>query len=157
MQYIFLSIFIAGLDLITKYQVQKRMNPFESVPIIKNVFHITYVQNTGAAFSILSGRIFLFILASIIIICAIIFILIKYPIKQKTLGIALAMVLGGAAGNFIDRIRYGYVVDFFDFRIWPVFNVADCAIVIGTVILGYFLLFRIDSEKLECKNCRRLD
>lgn len=157
MPYIILSIFIAGLDLATKYRVQKTMDPFDSIPIIKNVFHITYVQNTGAAFSILSGRIFLFILASIIIISAITFILIKYPIKQKTFGIALAMVLGGATGNFIDRMRYGYVIDFLDFRIWPVFNVADCAIVIGTVILGYFLLFRLDSEKLEFKNGRRLD
>lgn len=152
--YIILSIVILAADMVTKYFVQRKMEPYDSIPVIKNIFHITYVQNTGAAFSILKGKIFFFTAVSVIITLIIIFIMIKYPIKEKILGIAMAMVLGGAVGNLIDRLRYGYVVDFLDFRIWPVFNIADCAIVVGTLILAYLITFRAEPGSLQSKNRR---
>lgn len=127
------------------------MNPYESIPILKNIFHITYVQNTGAAFSILKGRTFFFTTVSSIVILVIIFFVIKYPIKERAFGIVMGMILGGALGNLIDRVRYGYVVDFIDFRIWPVFNVADCAIVVGVLILVYFIAFHPEFQSLYNK------
>lgn len=152
--YIILSIVILAADMVTKYFVQRKMEPYDSIPVIKNIFHITYVQNTGAAFSILKGKIFFFTAVSVIITLIIIFIMIKYPIKEKIFGIAMAMVLGGAVGNLIDRLRYGYVVDFLDFRIWPVFNIADCAIVVGTLILAYLITFHTEPKGLQSKNRR---
>ena len=123
-------------------------------PCLGKYFHITYVQNTGAAFSILKGKTFLFTAVSSVIILTIIYILIKYPIKRKIFGIVMAMILGGAFGNLIDRLRYGYVVDFLDFRVWPVFNIADCAIVLGVVVLAYLITFHPEFRNLNIKNRR---
>jgi signal peptidase II len=124
------------------------MVPHQSIPVIKNVFHITYVQNTGAAFSILKGKTFLFTVVSSIVIVIITLVLIKLPAKHKAFGIVMALILGGAMGNFIDRLRFGYVVDFLDFRVWPVFNIADCAIVIGVLILAYLITFHPEYQSL---------
>lgn len=109
--YFAISFFILVLDLFTKHIV-KNMVPHQSIPVIKNVFHITYVQNTGAAFSILKGKTFLFTVVSSIVIVIITLVLIKLPAKHKAFGIVMALILGGAMGNFIDRLRFGYVVDF---------------------------------------------
>jgi signal peptidase II len=124
------------------------MVPHQSIPVIKNVFHITYVQNTGAAFSILKDKTFLFTVVSSIVIVIITLVLIKLPAKHKAFGIVMALILGGAMGNFIDRLRFGYVVDFLDFRVWPVFNIADCAIVIGVLILAYLITFHPEYQSL---------
>jgi len=133
---------VLAADQISKYIVRLKMNPHESLPVIKGIFHITYVQNTGAAFSILRGKTYFFIMVSIVIILAVIIFLRKVPPEKKLLRIAMALVLGGAAGNnLIDRLRFGYVVDFLDFRIWPVFNIADSAIVVGVIILAYLMIF----------------
>ena len=146
--YFAISFFILVLDLFTKHIVQKNMVPHKSIPVIKNVFHITYVQNTGAAFSILKGKTFLFTVVSSIVIVIITLVLIKLPAKHKAFGIVMALILGGAMGNFIDRLRFGYVVDFLDFRVWPVFNIADCAIVIGVLILAYLITFHPEYQSL---------
>lgn len=130
------------------------MVPHQSIPVLDNIFHITYVQNTGAAFSILKGKTFFFTVVSFIVILVITFILIKHPIKHKAVGIVMAMILGGAIGNLIDRLRFGYVVDFLDFRVWPVFNIADCAIVLGVLILAYLITFHPDYQSLYSKNRR---
>ena len=152
--YFIISILILAADIITKYLVQRAMKPYQSIPVLKNIFHITYVQNTGAAFSILKGKTFFFTAVSFIIILAIVFILIKNPIKERVFGIVMAMILGGAVGNLVDRLRYGYVVDFLDFRVWPVFNIADCAIVIGVLILVYLITFHPEYQSLYSKNRR---
>jgi signal peptidase II len=152
--YFIISFLILTADIISKHLVQRAMKPYQSIPIFKNIFHITYVQNTGAAFSILQGKTLFFAIVSSIIIVTIVFILIKYPIKVKVYGIVMAMILGGAVGNLIDRLRYGYVVDFLDFRVWPVFNIADCAIVVGVLILTYLITFHPDFQSLYSKNRR---
>ncbi|HHY70922.1 MAG TPA: signal peptidase II [Thermoanaerobacterales bacterium] len=152
--YFIITILILVADIITKYMVQRAMEPYESIPVLKNIFHITYVQNTGAAFSILKGKTLFFTVVSFAAILLIVYILIKYPIKEKVYGIVMAMILGGAVGNLIDRLRYGYVVDFLDFRIWPVFNIADCAIVIGVLILTYLITFHPEFQSLYSKNRR---
>lgn len=152
--YFIISILIFAADITTKHLVQRAMKPYQSIPVLENIFHITYVQNTGAAFSILKGKTFLFTAVSSVIILTIIYILIKYPIKRKIFGIVMAMILGGAFGNLIDRLRYGYVVDFLDFRVWPVFNIADCAIVLGVVVLAYLITFHPEFRNLNIKNRR---
>jgi len=152
--YFIISFLILAIDLFTKYLVQKNMQPYQTIPVIDNIFHITYVQNTGAAFSILKGKTLFFTVVSFAVILVIAFVLIKYPIKHKVFGIIMAMILGGALGNLVDRLRLGYVVDFLDFRVWPVFNIADCAIVLGVIILAYLITFHPDFQSLHSKNRR---
>ena len=148
MDVIFIGMLVILVDQITKHLIQMNMDPYTSIPVIKNIFHITYVQNTGAAFSILKGKTLFFSVVSLVIVFAIIMILIKYPIKRRLSRMVFASILGGAIGNLIDRIRFGYVVDFIDFRVWPVFNIADCAIVIGVSALAYLIIFDPELETL---------
>jgi signal peptidase II len=100
------------------------------------------VHNRGAAFGILKNQLFLFILSSIFAIILIYFNLKKSRNKNKLSlnNLALGLILSGAIGNLIDRLLLGYVVDFLDFRVWPVFNVADSAITVGAVLLAWSLL-----------------
>lgn len=134
-------ILIFGLDQVTKLIVLKNFALYESKPIIEGIFHLTYVRNIGAAFSILQNqRTFLIITSSIVMIVIIWFLLSKkYP--NTMVLYSLILVLAGAMGNLVDRIRFGYVVDFFDFLIWPVFNIADMSIVVGAILLGYYYIF----------------
>ncbi|MCR3922593.1 MAG: signal peptidase II [Firmicutes bacterium] len=130
----------------TKWFITHTMTVRQSIPIIKNVFHITYVRNPGAAFSLLANRTSLLIVVVVIIIIIIMVILYRLPVEDKLLRVALTFLLAGALGNLIDRIRFGYVIDFLDLRVWPVFNVADIAIFIG---IGLLLLdvIRTPREK----------
>tara|TARA_Y100000310_G_C20181566_1_gene578387 strand:+ start:230 stop:583 length:354 start_codon:yes stop_codon:yes gene_type:complete len=110
----------------------------QSIPLIKNILHLTYIQNTGAGFGILKGSNTILIFTSLIIIGAILFNFKKIT-KEKSINIPIALILGGAIGNLIDRILVGHVIDFMDFRIWPAFNVADSAITIGALwLIVYF-------------------
>ncbi len=133
-----ISLFVILLDQLTKYLVSKYMELHQSIPLIKNILHITYIQNTGAGFGILKGWNMLLIFISLIIIGIILFYFDRV-IKEKPIHIPVALVLGGAVGNLIDRIFLGYVLDFIDFRIWPAFNVADSCITIGALwLIVYF-------------------
>ncbi|MFC1576246.1 signal peptidase II [Candidatus Omnitrophota bacterium] len=128
------------LDQLSKALVLRSLVPGESVEVVKNIFYLTLVHNTGAAFGIFRHQTFFFIIVSVL---AVIVIAVYIKRKQNIIFMrdaALALVLGGALGNLVDRLRFGYVVDFFDFRIWPVFNVADSAITIGTFLLIISLL-----------------
>lgn len=148
MDFIFASLLIIIIDQLSKYFIDTSLNLYESIPLVKNILHITYVQNTGAAFSILQGKTLFFSFVSIFIITFIVYIVFKTPITKKSHRWVLSAIVGGAIGNLIDRIRFGYVIDFIDFRIWPVFNIADCAIVIGVVFLVYIIAFDPDVDKL---------
>jgi len=136
---------ILSLDQLSKFIVSKYLSAGQSVPIVKNILHLTLVHNTGAAFGIFKNQTFVFIIISLIALPAIYF-----NFKAKAAGqgqdkltrLALLLVISGAIGNLIDRIAWGYVIDFIDLRIWPVFNAADSAITIGAVLLGYSLLKR---------------
>lgn len=141
------AAFIFAVDQLTKALVKMHMAPNQSIPVIDNILHLTYVQNTGAAFSLLKGRVFFFVVVSFAVIAVIVYYLIRLPKEKKLFKFTLALVLGGAFGNLVDRLRFGYVVDFIDFRIWPVFNVADSAVVIGVLLLLYLVMF--DSEILK--------
>lgn len=140
---------VVALDQLTKALVMRSMVPGQSIPIIQDVFHLTYVLNPGAAFGILSNqRMFLLITGAVLIAATAYF----YPLLKKSdawLRLGATAILSGAVANLIDRAQTGYVVDFFDFRVWPVFNIADIAIVVGMGFMIYAILFRIDSGKVE--------
>ncbi|QSQ09803.1 Lipoprotein signal peptidase [Koleobacter methoxysyntrophicus] len=136
----FLIAGIIVLDQLTKILIQRNFALHESLGVIENVFHITFVPNYGAAFGILKDKTFFFILTSLIVIISFLFYLKYVPKEKKILRYALVLQIGGAVGNLIDRIRLGYVIDFLDFRVWPVFNVADMAIVFGVGLLIYQIL-----------------
>ena len=133
------SWLIGGLtllaDRLTKSFVIACCHPGQSLPLIPSLLHLTYVQNTGAAFGLFKGRQLLFIIISVVVIGWISRELLTRPPTDARLTWAFGLILGGAVGNLIDRLRVGYVVDFIDLRVWPVFNVGDSAITIGIALL----------------------
>ncbi|MGI6604536.1 MAG: signal peptidase II [Firmicutes bacterium] len=128
------------LDQLCKLAVQRYLLPGETIPIWPGVFHLTYVQNPGAAFGILKYQTGFFVAVTVLVVAAIIVFARRLGPGMGMVRFALALELGGALGNLMDRLRYGYVVDFFDFRVWPVFNIADSAIVVGVGLLFIYLL-----------------
>ncbi|ADL68760.1 signal peptidase II [Thermoanaerobacterium thermosaccharolyticum] len=136
---VFIAIII---DQMSKYFVVKYLKPIGSFPIINNIFHFTYVENRGAAFGILQNRTLFFIIITVIVGTILIYSIVKIP-GSTFYKFTLSMILGGAIGNLIDRVRLGYVVDFIDFKFFPaVFNLADSMIVVGAFLLCYILIFK---------------
>lgn len=135
---IILTILVLLLDFFSKYMISKLMIVNDSISLIDNFFSITYVKNTGAAFSIFSNNTILVIVISIFIIGLLIFYIYKNRGYNKIEDISYALILGGAIGNLLDRLIYGYVIDFLDFKIFsydaPIFNLADTFIVIGVIL-----------------------
>lgn len=123
------------LDQLTKLLIRQNFQIGQSVPIIKNILHLTYVTNTGSAFGLFRNFNSAFILFSIPVILFILHYLKKIKGNEKALLLAAGLLLGGTIGNLIDRLAYGHVIDFIDFRIWPVFNVADSAVTISIFLL----------------------
>ena len=144
-----LTIILVIIDLTVKLIIKNTMIPNQSITIINNFFYITYVKNTGAAWSILSGRKIFLIIFSLIVIISIIYYIIKRKENNRLESIGYSMVLSGAIGNLIDRIIYGYVIDYLDFYIfnydYPIFNIADILIVIGIIII--FISYGGKNEK----------
>ncbi|MCM8789677.1 MAG: signal peptidase II [Candidatus Omnitrophica bacterium] len=136
----FIVLFVLALDRLTKILVSSILSLNQSAAVIKGIFHITLVHNKGAAFGILKNQLLLLITTSLIAIF-LIFKDFKKNKRDRTYNISLSLILGGALGNLIDRVVFGYVIDFLDFRVWPVFNVADSAITIGVIMMGYSILF----------------
>jgi signal peptidase II len=132
---------VVALDQLTKYLVIVYLQPASTVPVINRFFYLTYVENTGAAFGILRDKTWLLSILTIVIIIAAILYIFKSRMLAPIVKISMALIVAGAMGNLIDRIRLGYVIDFFDFTVWPVFNIADISVVIGTAILVFILLF----------------
>ncbi|MFZ5967601.1 MAG: signal peptidase II [Bacillota bacterium] len=131
------------IDQLSKYLTVIYLKTIESYPLINNVFHLTYAENTGAAFSMFSGKQPLLIILTLIIIVALLFYLIRnLKTDQVFLKFSLSLIIGGALGNLIDRIRLNYVVDMLDFTLinYPVFNMADVFVVSGAVIFAYTIL-----------------
>jgi signal peptidase II len=129
---------VAGLvlvsDQITKSLIRATLAVGQSVPE-DGFFRLTHVINTGAAFGILQGQGVLILVSTFIGVAAIILYYVFPPLNSTLLGFGLGLQLGGALGNLLDRVRYGHVTDFLDFRVWPVFNLADSAIVVGVALL----------------------
>jgi signal peptidase II len=130
------------LDWITKQWALRSLALGESI-VIAPFFYLTHVHNTGSAFGLFQNNNWVLLGIALVIFGL---LLAAVPRLIADLGcwaeIGIGLVLGGALGNIIDRLRFGYVVDFFDFRVWPVFNIADSAISVGTVLLAWRLWFR---------------
>ena len=129
---LFLAVVL--LDQLSKSLILRRMSFNQSIPVIPSVFHITLVGNTGIAFGLFKGNSALLVFVGILTLFWIYGFIRRRQIRDRTLLIGLGLVSGGAFGNLMDRIHYGYVIDFLDFRIWPVFNIADLCISIGTAL-----------------------
>lgn len=143
---IILIILGIGLDQLTKYLVVHNIKNSGSLTIIKNVLRITYVENRGAAFGILQEQMWFFILITVVTLSVLFYMLIRnYKHMSLWVIISLSMVIGGTIGNFIDRWRLGYVVDFISLRFFnrydfAVFNVADMLIVVGGIMIMIAIL-----------------
>ena len=136
-----IAISVIILDQVTKFLALRFLQLNTPVELIKNFLNLTLVHNRGAAFGFFQNQLLLFVLVSFFAIG-----LILFNLKNKTnsfiLKLSLSLILGGAVGNLIDRLRFGFVVDFLDLRIWPVFNIADSVITLAAILLTWELLFR---------------
>lgn len=140
-----LAILSVGLDQLTKWWIANHFYPGQSIPET-GFFRLTYVQNTGAAFSIFQNNVSILALVSLVgAIVTLVFIfwgLPRLPILNTRINkIALGLILGGICGNMIDRFWLHYVRDFFDVSIWPIFNISDSSMVVGIIIFAFSLLF----------------
>ena len=136
---IILTIVFLIIDIVSKLVVSNLMTVNDSILVVKNFFYITYVKNTGAAWSIFSCETLGLIIVSLIIISFIIYYISKNKPSTKIEKIGYSMILGGSFGNLLDRIVYGYVIDFLDFNIfgynYPIFNLADSFIFVGVMLI----------------------
>lgn len=141
MYFYLVAIGVLLLDQIVKFAVRSNMTLGESIPIIEHVFHFTYIENPGAAFGMMANKTGFFVVLTVMIICVMFYLYHKQENKRTMLSLALGLVVSGAVGNLIDRVTKGTVTDVFDCRIWPIFNIADMAIVLGLGYLAYRLIF----------------
>jgi signal peptidase II len=137
------------IDRTTKIFFSDLLAYGESLPVIRNILHMTLVHNTGIAFGFFKDQGIVFIVIPAIAIFLLVFNIYYYRQNNEALRriyiVAFSLILGGAIGNLIDRVVYGYVIDFIDFRVWPVFNIADSAITIGAIIIA-FKCFRLSAK-----------
>jgi signal peptidase II len=150
-------VIVVLADQLTKAWVQSGMRLHQSIPVIDNFFSLTYIRNPGAAFGLFSDgggtvRTVFFILVSVAAIGFLGTLYAKTPSERPLLRLAFSLVTGGAAGNLIDRVRFGEVVDFLDFYVgryhWPAFNVADSCITVGVAFLVLYSVVggKVDSD-----------
>ncbi|KGX93243.1 peptidase A8 [Pontibacillus halophilus JSM 076056 = DSM 19796] len=153
MWYYLLAAALIVLDQVTKWLVVKEMELYESIPVIENFLYLTSHRNKGAAWGILEGQMWFFYLVTVAVVAAVIYYLQTQGKKFPLLGVALAFILGGAIGNFIDRLFRKEVVDFADVLIgsydFPIFNVADSSLFVGVVLV--FIATIIDERRQKGK------
>jgi signal peptidase II len=150
----FVAVVALALDQWTKYLVVSNLALYESwapFPPLADVFTIHYVSNTGAAFGLFQNGSLVFAIVAIVVSVVIVMYYRHLPDGQWLVRLSLGLQLAGALGNLIDRVRVGQVIDFLDFQVWPVFNLADASIVCGVILLAYLLLReeRQESPQLE--------
>ena len=141
----YIAILISGiaLDQAVKYFSVLYLKPVSTYPLFQDVFHLTYRENTGAAFSILEGHTWFFVVLTGIVIIFITYLLVSEKVESLTASYSLMFIITGGIGNLIDRVVQGYVVDMFDFRLinFAVFNVADTFVTCGTVVFLICFIF----------------
>lgn len=149
LRYYILAILTIVIDQWTKWLVVKKMDLYESVPIIDHLFAITSHRNKGAAWGILQGQMMFFYIITVIVIVGIIYLMQKYAKESALLLISLSFILGGAIGNFIDRLFRKEVVDFLDVMVFsydfPIFNIADSCLTIGVIL--FFIATIMEERK----------
>lgn len=153
---LFIAFFLFLFDQLIKFIVTSNMKLYDSIKVINNFFYITYVENKGAAFSILTGQKWFLIIASIVVLAVLYFSFIKNQKLNKYEIITYGTLFGGITGNLFDRITRGIVVDYLDFIIFkydaPIFNFADICIVVSMFVL---VILQLRGEKNEIQNRSR--
>lgn len=148
-------ISLVAIDQLTKWLVVLKLKPIHDIPIIEGVFHLTYVENRGAAFGIFQGKHLMFIVITAIVVSSVSIYYFQLPPGKEYHWMRLAFILliAGAIGNVIDRLRFGYVIDFLYFKLinFPVFNIADICVVVGVAILSIFILLTPDEKLIKGK------
>lgn len=129
---LFIALIIVVVDQLTKFLLE------DKVIKLASFFWLNYAENVGGAFGLLQGYKWLFIIVAVIVIFLLAFYWRKMPRDRKLL-FGAGFLLGGVVGNLIDRVFRGFVVDFIDFKVWPVFNVADVFVVVGIILIAWFL------------------
>ena len=140
MYFLLVALLVIIFDQLTKYYVVSNFCLGESVPVIENIFHWTYILNPGAAFGMFEGSRWFFVVIAIGVLVGIWYMKDEINEGGWMMQYGAALFGGGAIGNLIDRARSGLVIDFFDFRIWPVFNVAYIAICVGVAMILWKVL-----------------
>lgn len=151
--YFLISALLVGLDQCSKYLTVQNISLGETKEFIPGFLSLTHLRNTGAAWSLLEGKMIFFYVITVIVSVVIIYLLIKNYKKSIWYSVGLSFVLAGAIGNFIDRVRLGYVVDMLqtDFMNFPIFNVADSTLVVGVICIFIYLILDEKAAK-EGKN-----
>ncbi len=147
------ALLVVTADQLSKIWVRTHLEVGQSIPE-HGLLRLTHVRNTGAAFGLFQDQSFLLTIVALVGIAAILLCALllyrRFPLPNNTLGrVLLGLVLGGTIGNLIDRLRFGYITDFIDFGIWPVFNAADSAIVVGAIIFACSLLVLARADRHE--------
>lgn len=145
------ALVVLALDQVSKWLVLRSLagSGSRSLPLVGDLVRLTYVENRGAAFGLFQEQTYFFILIGIVVVAAILASYRFLPVDGVLLNAGLGLQLGGALGNLFDRLRHGHVVDFIDLGWWPVFNLADSAIVVGVAILAYFLVLAPQRPRAE--------
>ena len=139
--WLLVSAFIVLADQATKHVVSRLVAPYEVVPCLGGIVRITNVRNSGAAFGVLHNGRPMLIAIAVVVTLAGAYYLLRWPRRWWVQRLGVSLGLGGTIGNLIDRVMVGSVFDFIDLGIWPVFNLADSAIVIGMALILYSVLF----------------
>lgn len=135
---------VVALDRMSKIFVQNNLSLGQSIEIIPGFFHLTYILNPGAAFGMLAGQTWFFIVTAILVLGVIVYFHATLPKGERLMRICMGMIGGGALGNLYDRLFIGKVVDFLDFKVWSyIFNIADSMIVVA----GFLLIFLIYKQE----------
>jgi signal peptidase II len=156
--FLIIAAFVLALDQISKLWVSSHLGLYETIPLV-GCISLTHARNTGAAFGLFANQAFLLTLVAIVGL-VVILLFYRYLSRFNILGIlALGLIFGGALGNLIDRLRFGYVTDFVDVRLWgdfhwPTFNVADSAITVGSIVLAVFIFLAFRKEDGKASGAR---
>ena len=144
---------LLGLDQLTKYLAIINLKNHSAVVLWDGVLELNYLENRGSAFGMLQNQKFFILFIGVVFLAVILFFLFKLPEEKKfcTVHILLSAIVAGGVGNMIDRLRFDYVVDFISFVLihFPIFNVADCYIVVATIVLFLLFLFVFEEKDLE--------
>ncbi|MCM3160420.1 MULTISPECIES: signal peptidase II [Metabacillus] len=153
MYYYIIAAVIILIDQVTKWLIVRNMQIGENITVIENFFYITSHRNRGAAWGILEGQMWFFYIITAVVIVGLIYYIQKHTKENKVMGVALGFMLGGAIGNFIDRLFRKEVVDFINTYIFsydfPIFNIADSALCIGVALLFIHMLFFEGKQEKE--------
>lgn len=150
--YYIIAMILIGLDQLSKYLTVQEIALGEVVPVIPNVLSLTYIRNSGAAWSILEDQMIFFYVITVVVVGALIYFLHTEGKKSPIASTGIAFIMGGAIGNFIDRLHLKYVIDMIrlEFVNFPIFNVADMALTIGVIILiGYIVYDELVKKKVK--------